>query len=382
MQIRQKAPLIVVSIAILTAGLSTYSSYVSNKRMIDAAKSQELRTTATVIQDSILSQSNKAAARASLVVNLPSLQEAFRRQSRADITTRLVPAFLAQREQYGVREGQFHLAPAFSFLRLFDLQNGHGEDLSAFRQMVVAANTTQTPQKGVEIGRRGLSIRGVYPMKDAQGPIGSFEVGMSFSTVLQEVKKTTGFEAGVFVDDAQMASIATSMPRPDPERIIGGFQAVEATNWQAIRAVSTAEVVTNITDVSTHLPIVDGNEQGTVVVPVKDYKGQPIGSVVATRNFEDYQTQSQWALVSMLSLAFMQALLVAGVMLVVINGLLVGPVGSISDKLAAIFKRQPAPKLDEIVRADDEIGAMARNVDALEGFVAEKRRPSHSAGRE
>ena len=97
---------------------------------------------------------------------------------------------------------------------------------------------------------------------------------------------------------------------------------------------------------------------------------------------DSYQTQSQWALVSMLSLAFLQALLVAGAMLVVINGLLVGPVDSISAKLAAIFKRETPPKLEELTRADDEIGAMARNVDALEGFIADKRRPSFPAGKD
>ncbi|MBC7545460.1 MAG: hypothetical protein H7338_22255, partial [Candidatus Sericytochromatia bacterium] len=378
MKIRRKAPLIVISIAVLTAGLSTVSSYMSNKRMIDGAKQQELRTTATVIQNSITAQSNKAAARASLVVNLPSVQEAFRRRSRTDIAKRLVPAFLAQRDQYGVREGQFHLAPAFSFLRLFDLEAGHGEDLSAFREMVVTTNKTQIAQKGVEIGRRGLSIRGVAPVLDAQGAVGSFEVGMSFSTVLQDVKKTTGFEAAVFVDDAMMAKIATFIPRPDPERVIAGQQATEATNWQIIRAVAAPERLNKASAMAMYLPSVDGTEWGMVVVPVVDYKNTPIGSVVATRNFEEYQTQAQWALVSMLSLAFMQAVLLAGAMLIVINALVIGPMENISDKLALLFRAEPSPNLGDLTAADDEIGSMARNAEALEGFVTAKRRGSHT----
>ncbi|MBC7542925.1 MAG: hypothetical protein H7338_09365 [Candidatus Sericytochromatia bacterium] len=369
MKIRYKAPLIVISIALATASVSAYVSYRANVRMIDAAKAQELRTVATVIGNSIASQSSKSAARASLVVNLPSIQEAFRRQSREDLTKRLVPAFLAQKEQYGVREGQFHLAPATSFLRLFDLQAGHGEDLSGFREMVVATNAKQQLQQGVEIGRQGLSIRGVAPISDARGPIGSFEVGLSFVTVLQDVKKTTGFEAAVFVDDALMARVAKMVPRPDVERIINGYQAVEATNWQVIRPLATPDLLTATKEVVTKLPSVSGNDFGVVAVPVLDYKGTPIGSVVATRSFEDYQTQAQWALVMALSVAFLQAVLLTGAMLIVINAMVIAPMATISDKIALMAKRAPAPKLAGIAGTKDELGTIAWNLETLEEAI-------------
>jgi hypothetical protein len=296
MKIKLKAPLIVAVVALLTSAVSAYSSYSSNARMVEGAKKQELRTTATLIQTSIAEQSSKAAARAALVTSLPSIQEAFRARDREQLIKRLVPAFLDQRERYGVREGQFHLAPAISYLRVFDVNAGQGEDLSSFREMVLATNRRHEPQKGVEIGRRGLSIRGVVEVKDAEGPMGSFEVGMSFTPVLEETKKTAGYDVAVFVDDKLMSSVATLIPRPDQERIIGGFQNVEATNWQAVKPLVTPELLAKATDVVTRTQTVGGSDFGVVVVPLLDYKGSSIGSVVAVRRFDEFQTQSQNAL--------------------------------------------------------------------------------------
>ncbi len=370
MKIQLKAPLIVVSITLMTAGLSAYSSYSANVRMIEAAKQRELRTTATVIQTSIAEQTSKASARAALVTALPSIKDAFRHQDRAELARRLVPAFLEQREKFGVREGHFHLAPAISFLRLFDLEAGHGEDLSGFREMVLATNRHQEPQKGVEIGRRGLSIRGVYPVEDAAGPMGSFEVGMSFSTVLEDTKRTTGFDAGVFVDDSIMERVATSMPRPAADHVIGGFQAVESTDWAVLKTMATPDLLTKVNDVTTRLPTVGGVEYGMVLVPVLDFKGSGIGSVVATKSFAGFQSQARQALVTAIGFAFLQAALLAGALILVLNGMLIRPLALINTKISKLTKGEKGQSLASISAAQDEIGQMARHLDALEGSMS------------
>lgn len=223
MQLKYKALAIVVLVTIITSTISGWSSYSTNTGVIDSAKQKELRATATLIQNNISDQESKAAARASMVVNLPSIQDAFRKGDRDELAKRLVPLFLVQRDKYGVREGQFHLAPATSFLRLYDLKAGHGEDLSSFREMVLATNRKGEPQNGVEIGRRGLSIRGVDVVRDAEGAIGSFEVGLSFTPVLESLKKNSGYDGAVFVDKVMMSDIATLVPKPDNERIVGSY---------------------------------------------------------------------------------------------------------------------------------------------------------------
>lgn len=332
MHVKYKALMLVGVITIVTAGISGWSSYATNNGIIESAKQKELRGTATLIQNDLQEQATKAAARASLVASLPSIQEAFRKGDREQLIQRLLPAFLIQRDKFGIREGHFHLAPAISFLRIYDVTAGHGEDLSGFREMVLATNRKQESQKGIEIGRRGLSIRGIDVIKDATGPIGSFEVGLSFSPILENLKKNAGFEAGVFVNAVMMSDIANLLPKPDAERIVGSYQNVEATNWKVVRPMVSADLLNDAKDVVVRIKTVDGVDYGLVAVPLLDFKGSRIGAIVAVKSFEDYQALQGSALVRAIAFAFLQAVILAGAMLILINVLFIHPLTAAAKK--------------------------------------------------
>ncbi|MCA6523590.1 MAG: hypothetical protein ACK5EU_12205 [Pseudanabaena sp.] len=107
MNIKLRSQLLLFMVAITTSVVSAYSGFQANNAMIESAKKRELNITATLIQSNINEQINKASARASLVSSLPSIKQAFRAKNREDLTTRLLPALIIQRDQFGVREGQF-----------------------------------------------------------------------------------------------------------------------------------------------------------------------------------------------------------------------------------------------------------------------------------
>jgi hypothetical protein len=324
----QKILLVVIPATLFISGISAYSSIVSHQALFEACKQRELNTAATLIQSGLQDSMNKAAARASIVVNLPSIKEAFRAGDRDKILERLLPAFLIQRDRYGVAEGQFHTAPAISFLRMYAPTLGHGEDLSSFREMVVTANKNHEPLKGLEVGRRGLSIRGIDLVKDDNGYIGSFEAGLSFLPVLEAIKKNLGFELGAFADDDMMSKIATSLPHPDAERIIAGLRNIEATDWKTLKAVVTPELMTSATDVSTQVKTISGIDYGIVVVPLKDYKGVNIGAIVAVQNFNVYQKQMSAAIVRAVAFSLLQVLVLCGILIVMINVMFVRPIAT------------------------------------------------------
>jgi sensor histidine kinase regulating citrate/malate metabolism len=365
MNIKWKSQLLLFMVAITTSIVSAYSGFQANNAMIESAKKRELNVTATLIQSNIAEQINKASARASLVSSLPSIKQAFRAKNREEIATRLLPAMIVQRDQFGVREGQFVLPPAVSFLRIYALKDGHGEDLSGFRQMLLVANRTGEPQRGMEIGRRGLSIRAVYPVKDDEGLIGSFEIGLSFSSVLSQTKTNTGFDVGVFIDDKLMTEVAKLQPRPDSERIIGGYQAVEVTEWAALKPLLSPAVFAKARDVSVELLTVNGNDYGLVLVPVLDYKGERIGAVVAVRDFSEFQNQQRWALTGTVAMAGLQIVLLTGALLIVVNAMLLKPFAAIASASNELADGNPAPDLEDLATRRDEIGGMARSLQTL-----------------
>jgi HAMP domain-containing protein len=365
MNIKWKSQLLLFVVAVTTSVVSAYSGFGSSNAMIENAKKRELNVVATLIQSNIAEQINKASARASLVSSLPSIKQAFRAKNREEIAARLLPAMLVQRDQFGVREGQFVLPPASSFLRIYALKDGHGEDLSGFRQMLLVANRTGEPQRGIEIGRRGLSIRAVYPVKDDEGLIGSFEMGLSFSSVLSQTKATTGFDAAVFIDDKLMTEIAKLIPRPDSERIVSGYQATEVTDWAVLKPLLSPALFARSRDVVVDLLTVNGNDYGLVLVPVLDYKGERIGAVVAVRDFSEFQTQQRWALTSLVALAGLQILLLTGALLIVVNAMLLKPFEAIATASNQLADGKPVPDLDDLANRTDEIGGMARSLQTL-----------------
>ncbi|MFZ4727863.1 MAG: cache domain-containing protein [Pseudanabaena sp.] len=365
MNIKWKSQLLLFMVAITTSIVSAYSGFQANNAMIESAKKRELNVTSTLIQSNIAEQINKASARASLVSSLPSIKQAFRAKNREEIANRLLPAMIVQRDQFGVREGQFVLPPAVSFLRIYALKDGHGEDLSGFRQMLLVANRTGEPQRGMEIGRRGLSIRAVYPVKDDEGLIGSFEIGLSFSSVLSQTKTNTGFDVGVFIDDKLMTEVAKLQPRPDSERIIGGYQAVEVTDWAALKPLLSPAVFAKARDVSVELLTVNGNDYGLVLVPVLDYKGERIGAVVAVRDFSEFQNQQKWALTGTIAMAGLQIVLLTGALLIVVNAMLLKPFAAIASASNELADGNPAPDLEDLANRRDEIGGMARSLQTL-----------------
>jgi hypothetical protein len=322
---RLKVLLVVIPATLLMAGISAYSSIASHQAVFVGCKQRELILVATLIQTDLQEQMTKAAARASIAVNLPSIKEAFRAGDRERMLDRVLPVYLIQRDRFGVLDAEFHTAPATSFLRIYAPKEGIGEDLSGFREMVVSANKEHEPKKGIEIGRDGVSIRAVDFVRDAAGYIGSFEIGMDFMTILGNVKKNTGFEAGVFVDDALMSRIATSLPKPDAERIVAGFRNVGATDWNIIKPLLSPELLISANNIKMELKTIAGIDYGVVIVPLLDYKGSNIGSIIATQEFEAYKNQMLAALVRAIAFSLLQALVLAGIVLVMINVMFVQP---------------------------------------------------------
>ena len=70
----------------------------------------------------------------------------------------MLPVNLIQRDRFGVLDAEFHTASATLFQRIYVPEEGHGEDLSSFREMVVSSNKEHEPRKGFEIRQLGVSI--------------------------------------------------------------------------------------------------------------------------------------------------------------------------------------------------------------------------------
>jgi hypothetical protein len=365
MQLRIKVPLLITLVALITSLSLSLFFYATALQSIENNQKSELNTTVTLIQKYTEEHTKKALSRAEMVASLPSVQQAFRARDRDQLAQILLPAFVIQRDRYDVREAHFHLAPATSFLRLFYLKK-YGEDMSSFRETVLITNQKQEPQSGVEISRHGLNIRGVVPISDAQGAIGSFEVGMSFNGVLDAVKQVTGFELGVFIDNDLMTKVATGLPAPESDRVIGGLRNESSTNWSLVRSLVSPDLLRKVNDTTLKLQKIDGVAYGIALVQLLDFKGKKIGVVVAGKSFEGLTSQANAVLINAMVISLFAVIILGGTATILFNGLLMRPMIAVGNCITSMAIDDVAKPIDDLASRRDEVGKIARSLELIQ----------------
>jgi signal transduction histidine kinase len=120
----------------------------------------------------------------------------------------LEPGWSEMRKQFNVRQLHFHLEPgALSFLRVHQRER-YGDRLDEIRHSVVDANRLKQSTRGFEIGRPYAGIRGVSPVFGHQDGvrvhIGAVEAGMSFSQILDLLKRHTHVNYAVLVKQQEL----------------------------------------------------------------------------------------------------------------------------------------------------------------------------------
>jgi len=186
---------------VLILGLSVLLPIVNMKisDVVYEAEKKELINLYKSAMAEIESEGRLATAMSYIVSSVPEMTQAMAEDRRDDLAVITVPIFKELKNQYGVRQFQFHLPPATSFLRAHKAQK-FGDDLSSFRKTILATNRTKKPVKGLEKGVAGLGIRGINPIFYQGNHIGSVEFGMSFGQeFFDKFKKTYGVDIALHI---------------------------------------------------------------------------------------------------------------------------------------------------------------------------------------
>lgn len=381
MKLKYQAPLIVIGVTLVMTAIAAYSSYSSNVDLINQAKEKELKTVSSIIEHDLKQQSNIAASMASLIVNLPDVKEALQDRDKEKLTKLLLPAFLIQQEKYALRDAHFHVPPLTSFLRLYDLDHS-GDDLRNSREILLMANKQKRPLQGVEISRSGVSIRGVdVLLNDDNKIIGSFEVGKGFASITQDIKNYTGFDAVVFIRDDLMTKFATGTER-DPDKVIGEYRSMSATDWMKIKPLINADDLELVNDRINEMKTINGTPYGIVYVPLLDFKGEQIGMIVAVSDFNVYYNKLTASLVRSIAFALLQAIILAGTVLLVFDVLLMRPIEFLSKKLQQINTGKTDISFGTILEEKNEIGSLARNIDQTRVLLHDKNSKTENSSSE
>jgi methyl-accepting chemotaxis protein len=286
----------------------------------------------------------------------PQVESALAAQDRQLLTELTLPTFEVIQKDFDVKQLQFILPPAISFLRLHQLDQ-YGDDLSAFRFTAVEANATQKPVSGIEIGRGGLGVRGETPVFYEGKYIGIIDVGLDIgSTYLKNLKKEYGADVQILLEKkaAEIATFTgstTGSAGPIPSLLFqsGTFDEPLYASPAAYERVLNGETV--VTRVNSK-----GRTYSIISAPLKDYAGNIIGVLeVALDRTEVIATQFQSLA---LSIFISLVITIAGVVILtrLINYTL-KPINTLTETAAALaggdFTRQT------VIQSEDEFGVLA-----------------------
>ena len=286
------------------------------------AERNELKNLYKSAMAEIESEGRLAQAMSHIIASIPEMSQAMAENRRDDLASRTVPLFKELKKQYAVRQFQFHLPPATSFLRVHKPKK-FGDDLSSFRKTILATNNSKKPIKGLEKGVAGLGIRGITPVFYNNQHIGSVEFGMSFGQAFfDKFKKKYGNEISLHLKrDEGFGTFAATL-RSDSDKKVALLQGEDLK-----RAMEGVEVISQST-YSDKTYAVYGKS-------VTDFSGNPIGVLEIALNRSHYVSEIASARNVTLLIGFL-ALLVGLFVAFIIGRTIVNPIKRAVDAMNEI----------------------------------------------
>ncbi|WP_306027057.1 methyl-accepting chemotaxis protein [Stappia sp. MMSF_3263] len=221
--IRARMILVTVALALLGAVSAVLISQWVAGSLIDTALQREVEGAKRQFQAQVEAESRQALAMAKLVAGQSNIQALFEAGDREALAGEFVPVFKTLKDGFGIRQFQFHLPPATSFLRVHKPEK-FGDDLSSFRATVVGTNAGVTDISGLEKGVAGIGIRGVVPVLREGRHLGSVEFGLGFHEMfVGEFTEKTGYPVAVLREgESGLEVIGNRLPeKMDPVALVG-----------------------------------------------------------------------------------------------------------------------------------------------------------------
>ena len=373
MKFRRNAPLVLISaIAIVVVAASIISSLLFT-RMISSVEAKQFSLMHSIVAFNLKGAEDRALARAAMIADLPRARALFAAQDRAGLLAEYSKMFSDQKDKYGVDQAQFHSLPATSFLRL-NAPADFGDDLSKFRPIVVAVNRDQIARKGFAVARSGPAIFGVVPMFDPQEKhIGSFEVGIAFNGLLDNLKNAYNLEMAVFIDERSLHEFAKGV---DPgifsdQNRVGKFIRFHSTSSAVFQSLVVDKDL-GTTENTQYTREALGVTYGVVLVPLRNGAGEVVGMVAATSDFSASRSSRGRAFVWQALIGLFSIVLLAGVTLIIIRGILLRPLEVITSRFATLSTGDRSAEIPEPEMLCDELKALARHYEELRSAKKEE----------
>jgi methyl-accepting chemotaxis protein len=363
---RRRGTAILVFASIITILAITAIANFLTTRLLEEAKEENYKLMRDVLASVRKSTEDRALNRAEIIANMNGPRDALAARDRGKLLEECARMFKIQDEKYGVNIGQFHTPPGIAFLKLHK-PDKFGDDETGYRPMVTDVNMNHVIRQGLGITKTGPAISGIVPVTDDAGKhVGSFEIGMELPPMLDKIKEAYNIEAAVFIDEKQLKDLATDLGGDilTPKNRVGRYIRFYATHPDLAASLVTDKEV-EILEPFHFDRTVAGTLWGVQLVPMYTYNGKQIGVYALAINQAQEKAGAGRARVWQLLSALFAIVMLAGLILVIVRGMLLAPVESLGLRMKALADGDPSQPADDLDTYADEVRPLAESYERL-----------------
>lgn len=307
----------------------------------------------------------RALARADLVAGMPEVQKALASRDRATLLRLTEPGFDVQRKKYGITQANFYTQDDVAFLRL-ESPEAHGDSVAEYRAQVVHTNRSAEPHAGPGVGRYGPDVFGVVPVFHAGKPVGCFEFGLSYQSVVDRLHANFGLEAAALFD-RQLLTEISNLVRWDtsPDNLSGANVRIASSDWKVLQELLGQQQLEYLREPITYVGSFQNRDYTVAVVPLTDLSGRAVGQLVAARELPPFRVKVRNAAVMAACGCLVALFITCGVLQIAIRGGLVWPARYLARRLDQMANGENPPPADDLERESPALKDLFRAYNRL-----------------
>ncbi len=243
-----------------------------------------------------------------------------------------------------------HDADVHSFLRAWSPKK-FGDDLSSFRHTIVEVKNSQKPLVALELGRAGLVLRGIAPVKDGTTYLGSVEFMQGLNSIVVDGKEKQGLDLAILMKEEYLSTATALKDAPHVGKYILAVKP-EIVDPQLLKELSGV----NLEQTNTFHK---SSSYFMVSIPITDFSDEVVAYAVVAEPLSVVDTNVEHA-----KAALMQQVIIMGMMdlfiliflIVVIQLAVANPIKSMSHTAQELSEGDADLSRRVDIKSKDEIG--------------------------
>jgi len=277
--IGRKIHLMIILSMLLGLVIIAVTAYYSVKEIREETYTKETSAIKNYVHDALNEKFSVALTNAILLSKNKTLINALLTHNREEALseTRVYTEAFKKYTKFKNIKIHIHDASVHSFLRSWK-PNKYGDDLSGFRQTIVAVKKEKKPFAAIEVGKAGPTIRGLAPIFYENEYIGSVELMQGFNSIIKNAKKRLNASMLVLLSP-EVESIATFYKEKKPLRIVN---MIVAQNPKTV----DKNLIDQLQDISLQELEKGLNTKDYFIrtVALKDFEGKTVAYAVVAKN--------------------------------------------------------------------------------------------------